>query len=166
MRKRFLTLAFLLSVISLQSQTLTIPEMEQFLRQHCSYFEKGTEAWNVYYDQQLLFVLFDETTERLRIFTPVINTNDLENGQLETMMEANFKSSLDARYALYEGFVVALYTHPTKEITARHLQKGLQQVTRLHNTFGTTYTSGERELPRRERRENKKVIDRERVTRS
>ena len=114
----------------------------------------------------MLFITFDEARERIRIFTPILNTNDLQPGQLERMMEANFHSATEAKYALFEGFVVSVFMHPVQDLNDTVLQMGLTQVSRLHNTFGTSYTSTDKSHPYRRKRENKKPVNREREFRS
>jgi hypothetical protein len=57
------------------------------------------------------------------------------------MLAANYHSALDAKYSLYEGFVVTVYTHPLKELTEDQLIDALKQVSTLAHTFGTTFSS-------------------------
>ena len=77
----------------------------------------------------------------MRVFTPVLEEDKLKDGQLKKMLEANFHSALDAKYSLYENFVVSVYTHPLKELTSEQFVEAMQQVVVLANTFGTTYSS-------------------------
>ena len=77
----------------------------------------------------------------MRIFTPVTEEKNLEQGQLKKMLEANFHSALDAKYSLYEGFVISVYTHPLKELQNDQLIDAMRQVVVLSRTFGESYSS-------------------------
>ena len=77
----------------------------------------------------------------MRIFTFVTEASELEGEQVKSMLKANFHSALDAKYALSDGFVISVFTHPLKELTEGQAIDALKQVVMLAYTFGTTYTS-------------------------
>lgn len=97
--------------------------------------------WQFIYGQRLIYVVTDESANRMRIFTPVIEEAKLEEGQLKKMLEANFHSALDAKYCLYEGLVITVYTHPLKELQTEQFIDALRQVVTLADTFGSSYSS-------------------------
>ncbi|MEM1124681.1 MAG: hypothetical protein AAGJ18_29850, partial [Bacteroidota bacterium] len=49
--------------------------------------------------------------------------------------------ALDAKYALYSGFVVSLFTHPLQELTEDQFKDAVKQVAVAAQNFGTTYSS-------------------------
>ena len=59
------------------------------------------------------------------------------------MLVANFHAALDARYAVTDGTVVAVYVHPLASLQANELRSALRQVANLAANFGTSYSSGE-----------------------
>ena len=61
--------------------------------------------------------------------------------QMSRMLRANFHSALDAKYSVYEGFVVSVFTHPLRELTESQLLDAMRQVAKLAETYGTTYSS-------------------------
>ena len=99
--------------------------------------------WQMVYREGLILVLTDETNNRMRIFSPVIEEKKLKDGQMKEMLEANFHSALDSKYSLYEGYVVSVFTHPLKELTKNQLIDAMDQVVALTLTFGDTYSSTE-----------------------
>lgn len=109
--------------------------------------KKSTEVegrlgnWQLIYGQRLLYVITDESANRMRIFTPILEEEKLEEGQLKKMLEANFHSALDAKYSLYEGLVISVYTHPLKELQSDQFIDAMQQVVSLADTFGGSYSS-------------------------
>lgn len=97
--------------------------------------------WQVLYGSQVLFVLTDEAHNRMRIFTPIAEQKNLKEGEMEAMLAANFHAALDAKYALYGGFVVSLFTHPLNELTPDQFKDAVKQVAVAGQNFGTTYSS-------------------------
>jgi len=97
--------------------------------------------WQVLYNDFPLFILTDESSNRMRIFTPIIEEMELKVGQMKRMLEANFHSALDAKYSLYEGFVIGIYTHPLQELDEVQMVDAMKQVVNLSKNFGTSYTS-------------------------
>ncbi len=97
--------------------------------------------WQVVYGEQVLFIITDEANNRMRIFTPIADQKDIDKTELATMLEANFHAALDAKYALYSGFVVSLFTHPLKELTDHQFKDAVKQVAVAGQNFGTTYSS-------------------------
>ncbi|MEO0409240.1 MAG: hypothetical protein AAF289_18005, partial [Cyanobacteria bacterium P01_A01_bin.135] len=68
---------------------------------------------------------------------------DLTPAQVGNILIANFHTTLDARYAVSDGTVVATYLHPLSTLQEQDLRSAVRQVVSLAETFGTTYTSGE-----------------------
>lgn len=97
--------------------------------------------WQLIYGQRLLYIITDENANRMRIFTPIIEEKKLQEGQLKKMLEANFHSALDAKYCLYEGLVISVYTHPLKELQTDQFIDAMQQIVTLADTFGGSYSS-------------------------
>jgi len=98
-------------------------------------------SWEVHLKERVMLILTDEPNNRMRIFTPIAAAEDVHPREFETMLEANFHSALDAKYSLYNGFIISVYTHPLKELSKSQLIDALTQVAVLANNFGTTYSS-------------------------
>jgi hypothetical protein len=78
---------------------------------------------------------------RMRVLAPVGRLEALDAGILLRLLEANFSSALDARYALFRGTLWSVFLHPLESLTEPELQNALQQVVTLVKTTGTTYAS-------------------------
>lgn len=59
------------------------------------------------------------------------------------VLEANFHSALDARYATSDGVLYAAFIHPLSPLTEAEVRSAVAQVASLVRSFGTTYSSGE-----------------------
>lgn len=116
-------------------------KLEKALRKEVVTLEGERGSWLAYYRERALLVLTDERNNRMRIFTPIIEEQEIGSTQMERMLRANFHSALDAKYSIYEGYVVSVFTHPLRELTEAQLLDAMQQVARLAETFGTTYSS-------------------------
>ena len=78
---------------------------------------------------------------RMRVLAPVARLEALDAGILLRLLEANFSSALDARYALFRGTLWSVFLHPLDSLTEPELRNALQQVVTLVKTTGTTYVS-------------------------
>ena len=135
-------LGFLILLISLSvSAQMNNETMGKILEKEAIEVEGRLGSWQLVYGQRLLFIITDENANRMRIFTPIVEEEKLEEGQLKKMLEANFHSALDAKYSLYEKLVISVYTHPLKELQSDQFVDAMQQVVTLADTFGSSYSS-------------------------
>ena len=79
---------------------------------------------------------------RMRIVTPIIRVEELTPEQVAHILEANFHTALDARYATSQGVLYATFIHPLAPLTEAELASAVRQVATLARTFGSSYTSG------------------------
>jgi len=71
-----------------------------------------------------------------------MNNKKIEKALKKVTQEIeDFHSALDAKYSLYEGFVIGIYTHPLQELDEKQMVNAMQQVVNLSKNFGTSYTS-------------------------
>ena len=124
-------------------EAMTNSRMHVIFQNEVDEMEGEGGAWQLSYFGRPLLVITDSLANRMRIFSPIIAQEDLESGQLEKMLEANFHSALDAKYSLYTGYVVSVFTHPLQELSEKQLVDAMRQVVVLAETFGTSYQSTE-----------------------
>jgi len=98
--------------------------------------------WSLKIDNQKILVITDEGADRMRIISPVINSEKLDLKQLTRIMQANFDSALDARYAIAKGVLWSAFIHPLSPLSDEEFIVGLGQVTNLISSFGGSYSSG------------------------
>ena len=120
---------------------MTIEKMDSIFQAEAEEMDGAGGTWQLFYGNRVVFILTDEAHNRMRIFTPIGAEEDLEVGQQKAMLEANFHSALDAKYSLYNGFIVSVFTHPLQELTSFQLKDALAQGVILANNFGTSYSS-------------------------
>ena len=89
-----------------------------------------------------MFIQTQETVDRMRIVAFVAETETLASEHYATLLEANYHSALDVRYALSDGYVVAAFIHPLAELSYRQFVLGIYQVINCADTCGTTFSGG------------------------
>ncbi|MEQ8704419.1 MAG: hypothetical protein RIC19_10890 [Phaeodactylibacter sp.] len=138
----FLALCLFCCSFTLTAQgKMTLRKMEKAFQKADISYEGDPGAWLLYTQDHILLVLSDPGSNRMRIFTPIIEAADARPLHLEKMLRANFHSALDAKYSIHDGFVVSVFTHPLKELSREQLLNAIDQVIALSKTFGTTYSS-------------------------
>ncbi|MBO9444259.1 hypothetical protein [Ruegeria sp. R14_0] len=93
-----------------------------------------------------VLVVTDTNADRMRAMVAIRNAEGLSPDDLQRMMQANFDSTLDARYALANGTLWAAFIHPLSRLNKEQLISGLAQTVNIANTYGTLYTGGAAEF--------------------
>lgn len=97
--------------------------------------------WQFMMRERPVMIITDPGANRMRIISPVVEEKDLQKDHFKIMMEANFDRALDAKYALYDSIVWTVFTHPLEELTSDQFKDAVEQVVKLSETFGSSYTS-------------------------
>ncbi len=89
-----------------------------------------------------MVLLFDQKYDRMRLLAAVTNYSTLDLKTKETLMQANFHSALDARYAVSDDILYTAFIHPLSTLTPLDFESALHQVFHLAKNFGSSYSSG------------------------
>ncbi len=98
--------------------------------------------WQFTVADRALVVIIDEAADRMRVVTPIVEAKLVDDELFRRMLQANYDSALDARYAVAQGVVWSVFIHPLGELTDRFFLSGVGQVVNAADTFGTTFSSG------------------------
>ncbi len=98
--------------------------------------------WLARYEGTRIQVFAHEGKGRMRVQAPVASASDLDSAGLRTLLEANYDRALDARYAVHDGTVWALFIHPLEPLTREELENGLEAVVNLRRNYGDSFASG------------------------
>ncbi|WP_171176777.1 hypothetical protein [Ruegeria sp. HKCCD8929] len=93
-----------------------------------------------------VLVVTDTAADRMRAMVAIGSAADLSPEDLQRMMQANFDSTLDARYAIANGTLWAAFIHPLSRLDKDQLISGLAQTVNIAKTYGTLYTGGAAEF--------------------
>ena len=108
-----------------------------------------------------VLVVSDARADRMRAMVPIRSAEGLTETDLMRMMQANFDSALDARYAVAEGRVWAVFIHPLSPLTDELLISGIGQTVNAALSYGTMYSSGAGQFGRGDSRaEQRKLLER------
>lgn len=98
--------------------------------------------WQLVIEEIPVLVIADAQNDRMRVLVGISKTENLPAGLYQRLMQANFDTALDARYAVAKGIVWAAFMHPLKALTDRLFLSGVGQTVNLARTFGNTFSSG------------------------
>lgn len=89
-----------------------------------------------------ILIQTQEDVDRLRIVAFISDASNVSNDELNELMNANYHSAMDARYALTDDKLVSVFLHPLAELTEEQFSQGLYQVINCAETCGTTNSGG------------------------
>ncbi|KNG95201.1 hypothetical protein [Pseudaestuariivita atlantica] len=89
-----------------------------------------------------VLIITDPVADRMRAMVPIRSAEGLEPDELMRLMQANFDTALDARYAVARGRLWGVYIHPLSPLKKNQLLSGLAQTVAVAQTYGTLYSGG------------------------
>ncbi len=98
--------------------------------------------WAIKYESLAAQIITDENADRMRVIVPIVKVEDVEEGELLRLMQANFDSALDARYSVANGVIWSTFIHQLSILSDQEFLSGLAQALTAATTFGSTYSSG------------------------
>lgn len=122
--------------------TMTLKQLEAIVVEEARELRGGNGQWQFVLDEIPMALLTDIEHDPTRIIAPIIQENKVTSKERKKMLEANFHTALDTRYATTHGIVYAAYIHPLSPLHEDQIRSALHQVAQLAKTFGTTYSSG------------------------
>ncbi len=99
-------------------------------------------VWRFTIEEKPVFVVTDKTNNRMRILVPVRSATDMTPEEVTRVLQANFDSALDSRYAIAKDVLWSAYIHPLRTLHDKQFIAGIGQTVNLAATYGTTFTSG------------------------
>ncbi|MDB2686502.1 type III secretion system chaperone [Mariniblastus sp.] len=124
--------------------TMNNQRLRELIRQKASTIhEDELGFWKFEFDEMLVLVITDESHNRMRIISPVLELDSMPDEQWKVLMSANFDRALDARYCVNGDMLWSAFIHPLEQLTSGQFLNGLQQVVTLAKNYGTSYSSGE-----------------------
>lgn len=106
------------------------------------YQREGNVLGFVFREMQITIVT-DVDADRMRVVIPVMEVDDLPEELWKRLMQANFDSALDARYAVAQNILWSTFIHRLSTLTKDDFLSGIGQSINIVLTFGSTFTSGE-----------------------
>lgn len=89
-----------------------------------------------------VLIIADPVADRMRAMVLIRSAEGLGNEDMLRMMQANFDTALDARYAVAKGRLWGVFIHPLSPLRKDQLLSGLAQTVAVAQTYGTVYSGG------------------------
>ena len=89
-----------------------------------------------------VLIVTDPVADRMRAMVPIRAVDDMTAEEVMRVMQANFDTALDARYAVAQGRLWGVYIHPLSPLEKDQFISGLGQAVNLAKTYGSLYTGG------------------------
>lgn len=123
--------------------SMTVDDLESIVARLDENYQRETGVIQFSYAQTEITIVTDETANRMRIIVPILSADLLDPQELYRLLQANFDSALDARYALAQGILWSTFMHPLSSLTEIDFLSGIGQTINSADSFGVTYSSGE-----------------------
>ncbi len=156
--RKFSVMLALLSIFtfhSAKSQNMTNTDLEKIFYVVSDSLQGDLGNWQFFIEGIVLICFTDETHNRMRIISPIIEEIRLSNEEKQKLLEANFHTALDVRYDIGNDYLWAAFIHPLKELSKDQVMDAISQVYTATLTFGTTYNSTGLSFPNSREENNK-----------
>lgn len=89
-----------------------------------------------------VIVIADPVANRMRAMVPIRSAEGLTGDELMRLMQANFDTALDARYAVARGRLWGVFIHPLGPLEKDQLISALIQTVNVARTYGQAFSGG------------------------
>jgi len=122
---------------------MTSAAISKLIPNYLTDLEGGDGSWRGMRDEVQVFVLSDDTHDRMRIMAPIGELEELDPALMQRLLEANYDRALDAKYAMRGKEVWSVSVHPLATLAPDDFAGFIEQVVRLAKNTGTTFASSD-----------------------
>lgn len=144
-----LIIIFLMLPIFSFSQDMNNEKLETIYTSVSDSIQGKSGGWQFYINTVPIMSITDENHNRMRIISPIADSNTLSEDLLKAALVANFHSALDVKYAVSDGVLWSVFIHPLKELSDKQVKDAISQVYYANVNFGTTFASTTLSFPGR-----------------
>ena len=123
------------------SSAMNNARLDSLIRERVEMQEGLPGYWRFEFRDHVVIVMTDETHNRMRIITPVVEVTEIDESIWLLALSANFDRALDARYAINGDYLWSAFIHPLSQLTDDQFADALDQVVNLAENFGTSFSS-------------------------
>ena len=152
---KFLPLLCLFTLSSMFSQNMTPEELMGIIEQEADTVSVQGNTARFLFNDAMLICIYDESANRMRIISPIVEREKLGEEELLNALVANFHSALDVKYALSDEIIWSVFAHPLRELSEAQVVDAIQQVYAAAITFGESYSSTNLVFPGNTQRKEK-----------
>ena len=141
LRLFLISLFFLFGSPTMAAQLMNPDKSKELISKVSDTVRDSGNSIQFVYKNKMLLCVYDENANRMRIISPIVEREKLDEEQVLNALVANFHTALDVKYALSDEIIWSVYNHPLQELTNHQVVNAIDQVYRAAVTFGTTYSS-------------------------
>ncbi|WP_246147044.1 hypothetical protein [Seonamhaeicola marinus] len=156
--KKFVLIFCLLPGFML-SQNMTNEKLQEIYTEVSDSIVGNLGSWQFYIKKVPIVCITDSTHNRMRIISPIADSETLNNELIRACLVANFHTALDVKYAVSEGVLWSVFIHPLKELSEHQVKDAVSQVYQANLNFGTTFSSTSLTFPGR--KNDKREVEKE-----
>lgn len=157
-----LTILIIIGLFSLplpiRSQNMNNDDLEKIIYVVADSLRGNKGNWQFMIKDRILICITDEKNNRMRIISPIIEQKKLNYADMLKLMEANFHTVLDVKYAIADDLLWSVFIHPLKELDKDQILSAINQVFTAAATYGTSYSSTNLIFPDRKKENAKRKI--------
>jgi hypothetical protein len=141
-------LAFIAFVLPVSAQAqdaephMTLPRMAEIVLALDPEAQLSDTAFSLSIDDIPVLIVTDVRANRMRAMVPIRSAETMTAEEMQRVMQANFDSALDARYAVARGQLWGVFLHPFKELERDQFISGVAQTVNVAKTYGSFFSSG------------------------
>lgn len=143
---RILALIALVLPVSAQTQEsepqMTLPRMAEIVQALDPDAQFSGGGFSLVIDDIPVLIVTDVQANRMRAMVPIRSAETMTPEEMQRVMQANFDTALDARYAVAQGQLWGVFLHPFKELEQDQFISGIAQTVNVAKTYGSLYSSG------------------------
>ncbi len=143
---RTLALVALMIPVKLPAQEaephMTLPRMAEIVQALDPDARVAGSGFEFTIDDIPVLIVTDVRANRMRAMVPIRSTDGMTDAELLRVMQANFDSALDARYAIANDSLWGVFIHPFAELEKNQFISGVAQTVNVAKTYGTLYSGG------------------------
>ena len=140
MKKEILFILLITTSLSF-SQQMNNETLEKLLTQTSDTIIGSKGRWKLLIKETTLICITDESNNRMRIISPITETDNLNEDVKTDLLIANFHTALDVKYAISDKILWSAFIHPLKELTEKQVKEAVKQVYLANINYGSTYSS-------------------------
>jgi len=140
------TIAVLFSITAATAQEaeppMTLERLSEIIYTLDENAQSNGVAFQITIEDVQVLIITDTHADRMRAMVPIRTTDEMTLPEMRRVMQANFDTALDARYAIARGKLWGAFIHPLSPLKKDEFISGLGQTVNLAKTYGTLYTGG------------------------
>jgi hypothetical protein len=123
-------------------EPMSVDRLDALIRRAGEDVRRAGTNWRFQLAGREVHVLSDPRTDRMRILVAVRDVSGLDARELYRLLQADFETAIDARYAIAREMLWSVFVHPLRTLDDMEFLSGLGQTVNLAASYGTTYSSG------------------------